>query len=98
MVACLSVLHIWTRCCKFVFQQHKLPCGEPMVNIRFKLVAWPSEQYESIQRESYEVEMTRLKFMLKWGGSPMMVKSSTGPKWNYQAPRWLFPSPTLNIV
>ena len=33
LVACFSVWHIWTRCCKFVFQQQKLPSGEVFLNI-----------------------------------------------------------------
>ena len=55
-------------------------------------------RYDSIKGESDESEMERSKFLLKWGGSPMMVKSSTRPKWNYQAPSWLFPSMARNIV
>ena len=49
MVACLSVWHIWTRRCKFVFQQHKLPSDEVLLNIWFYLVCWLQGQYDSIQ-------------------------------------------------
>ena len=92
MVACLMGWHIWTRRCKFVFQQHKLPSGEVLLNIWFELVSWLRGRYDSIQGESDEAERARAKFLLKWGRSPIIVViSSSGPKWNYQAPRWLFP-------
>ena len=48
MVACLSVWHIWSKCCKFVFQRQKLSCGEVMLNIWFELVAWLRGRYDSI--------------------------------------------------
>ena len=54
-------------------------------------------RYDSIQGESDEAERARPKFLLKWGGFPMMVKSSTRRKLNYQAPRWLFPPMAPNI-
>ena len=91
MVDCLSVWHIWTTRCKFVFQQQKFPSGKVFLNIWFELVSWLRGQYDSIQGESNEAERARSKFLLKWGSSPMVVRSSLGPKWNYQAPRWLFP-------
>ena len=69
-----------------------------MLNIWFELVAWLCKRYESIKGESDEVERARSKFLLKWGGSPMMAKSSSRPKWNYQVPRWLFPPMAPNIV
>ena len=75
----------------FVFQQRKLPSDEVLLNIWFKLVSWLRKRYDSIQGDLDEVERAWLKFLLKWGSSPMMVKSSSRPKWNYQAPRWLFP-------
>ena len=49
MVACLTGWHIWTRRCKFVFQQHKLPSGEVLLNIWFELVSWLRGRYDSIQ-------------------------------------------------
>ena len=98
MVACLSVWHIWTRRCKFVFQQQKLSYGEVMLNIWFELLAWLHRRYDLIKGESDEAKRVRSKFLLKWGGSPMMVKSSTKPKWNYQAPRWMFLPMAPNIV
>ena len=64
----------------------------------FKLVTWLCGQYDSIQVDLDEAERASSKFLLKWGGSPMMVKSSMRPKWNYQAPRWTFPLTTPNIV
>ena len=67
MVACLSVWHIWTRRCKFVFQRQKLSCGEVMLNIWFLLVAWLRVQYDSIKGESNEAERARSKFLLKMG-------------------------------
>ena len=91
LVACFSVWHIWTRRCMFVFQQRKLPSGEVLLNIWFELVSWLRGQYNSIVGNSDEAERARSKFLLKWGRSPMMVNSASGPKWNYQAPRWLFP-------
>ena len=91
LVACLLVWHIWTRRCMLVFQQRNLLHNEVLLNIWFELVSWLRGQYDSIQGDSDEAERARSKFLLKWGGSPMMVKSSSGPKWNYQAPRWLFP-------
>ena len=97
-VACLSVWHIWTRRYKFVFHQQKLPRGEVLLNIWFELVSWLVGRYDSIKGDSDEAEMARSKFLLKWGGSPMMVKSSTQHKWNYQSPRWLFPPMAPNIV
>ena len=98
MVACLSVWHIWIRRCKYVFQQQKLPCREVMLNIWFELVAWLRGRYDSIQGNTEDAERARSKFLLKWGGSPMMAKSSSMPKWNYQAPRWLFSPMAPNIV
>ena len=80
MVACLTGWHIWTRRCKFVFQQHKLPSGEVLLNIWFELVSWLRGRYDSIQGESDEAERARAKFLLKWGSSPMVVRSSSGPK------------------
>ena len=38
------------------------------------------------------------KGKVTWSSSPMLVKSSSRPKWNYQAPRWLFPPMAPNIV
>ena len=57
-----------------------------MLNIRFELVAWLRGQ-----GELHEAEKARSKFLLKCDDSPMVVKSLTRPKWNYQAPRWMFP-------
>ena len=50
MVACLTGWHIWTKRCKFVFQHHKLPSGEVLLNIWFELVSWLRGRYDSIQR------------------------------------------------
>ena len=69
-----------------------LPSGEVLLNIWFELVSWLRGRYNSIEGNSDEAERARSKFLLKWGRSPMMVNSALGPKWNYQAPRWLFPS------
>ena len=80
MVICLSFWHIWTRRYKFVFQRQKLLCGEVMLNIWFELVAWLRGRYDSIQGDSNKAAMASSKFLLKWGGSPMMIKSLTGPK------------------
>ena len=91
MVACLSVWHIWTRHCKFVFQQQKTPSGEVLLNIWFELVSWLRGQYDSIQGDSDAAERAWSKFLLKWGSSTMVGRSSSGPEWKYQAPRWLFP-------
>ena len=33
MAACLSIWHIWTKRCKFVFQRQKLSCSEVMLNM-----------------------------------------------------------------
>ena len=57
-----------------------IPCSEVMLNILLELVPWLRKQYDSIQGESDEAEMARLKFLLKWGGCLMMIESSTGPK------------------
>ena len=91
MVACLTGWHVWTRRCKFVFQQQKILSGEVLLNIWFELVSWLQGQYNSTQGESYATEIARSKFLLKWGSSPMVGRSSSGPEWNYQAPRWFFP-------
>ena len=48
MVECLSVWHIWTRRCKFVFQQQKTPSSEVLLNIWFELEAWLHGRYDSI--------------------------------------------------
>ena len=63
-------------------------------------VAWLRGRYDSIQGDTEDAERARSKskFLLKWGGSPMMAKSSSRPKWNYQAPRWLFSPMAPNIV
>ena len=45
--------------------------------------------YDSIKGELDEAERAQVKFLLKWDISPMVIKSSSGPKWNYQAPKWL---------
>ena len=90
LVACFSVWHVWTIRCMFVSHQRELPCGEVLLNIWFELVSWLRGQYNSIEGNSDEAKRGRSKFLLKWGHSPMMVKSLSGPKQNYQAPRWLF--------
>ena len=69
-----------------------------IVNIWFELVAWLRGRYNSIQGNTEDAERARSKFSLKWGGSPMMAKSSSIPKRNYQAPRWLFSPMAPNIV
>ena len=51
-----------------------------MLNTWFELVAWLRDRYDSIQGETEEAERARSKFLLKWGGSPMMAKSSSRPK------------------
>ena len=76
----------------------EIPFGEVMLNIWFELVAWLRGRYDSIQGNMEDAERARSKFLLKWGGSPMMAKSSSRPKWNYQAPRWLFSPMAPNIV
>ena len=63
-----------------------------MLNIWFELVSWLRGRYDSIQENTEDVERARSKFLLKWGGSPMMAKYSSRPKWNYQVPKWLFPT------
>ena len=75
----------------FVFQYRKLPSNEVLLNIWFELVSWLRRRYDSIEGNSDEAERARSKFLLKWGGSLMMVKSSSWPKWNYQAPICMFP-------
>ena len=50
-----------------------------------------NEKDIDITWSSDEAKRARAKFLSKWGRSPMVVRSSLGPKWNYQAPRWLFP-------
>ena len=76
--------------CDFGLQQ-KIPSGEVLLNIWFELVSWLRGRYDSIKGESDAVERSRSKFLLKWGNSPMVGRSSSGPQWNYQEPRWLFP-------
>ena len=85
MVTCLTVCHLWTRRCKFVFQQHKLLSGEVLLNIWFDLVSWLRGRYDSIKGELDEAKKVRSKFLLKWGNSPMVDRSSSGPKWNYKS-------------
>ena len=53
-----------------------------MLNTWFELVAWLRDRYDSIQGETEEAERARSKFLLKWGGSPMMAKSSLRPMSN----------------
>ena len=94
MVACNGLAHLDQAL--FVFQQHKLPSSEVLLNIWFELVSWRRGWYNSIQGESDEAKRAREKFMLKWGRCPMVVRSSSRPKWNYQSPRWLFPPMASN--
>ena len=49
MVACLTGWHIWTKRWKFIFQQHKLPSGEVLLNIWFQLVSWLRGRYDLIK-------------------------------------------------
>ena len=63
MVACLTGWHIWTKRCKFVFQQHKLPSSEMLLNIWFEVVSWLRRRYDSIQGESDEEERIRQFFV-----------------------------------
>ena len=98
MVGCLSIWNVWIGRCKFAFRQQKLSCNEVMLNIWFELVAWLRGRYDLIQGESEEAERARSKFLLKWSSSPMIVKSSSRPNWNYQAPRCLFPPMAPHIV
>ena len=95
MVVCLLVWHIWTKHCKCVIQRQKLPCGEVMLNIWFKLVgSLVARNVRTRRSRNGKVKV----YMLKWGGFVMMLKSLTRPKWNYQAPRWLFSITAPNVV
>ena len=67
MMACLMGWHIWTRRCKFVFQQHKLPSGEVLLNIWFELVSWLRGRYDSIKGESDIVEKSSGKVSAEMG-------------------------------
>ena len=59
--------------------------------IWFELVSWLRGWYDSFQGELDEAKRAQVKFLLKWDISPMVVRSSSWPKWNYQAPKRLFP-------
>ena len=71
------------------------PCGEVMLNIWFKLVgSLVARNVRTRRSRNGKVKV----YMLKWGGSIMMLESLTRPKWNYLAPRWLFSITAPNVV
>ena len=81
--------------CKVCFLAAQDPCGVVMLNIWFKLVgSLVARTVRTRRSRNGKVKV----YMLKWGGFVMMLKSLTRPKWNYQAPRWLFSITAPNVV
>ena len=92
LIAGFTLWYVWKARCLKVFQDRVQPPEEVIMDIWFALISCLRGQLDEVCNHSNDVATARLRFWQKWRNTPMVTLGESGPRWNYQPPRWLFPS------
>jgi hypothetical protein len=92
LIAGFTLWYVWKVCCLKVFQGTVRPPEEVIMDIWSALISCLRGQLEEVCSHSNDVATARLRFWQKWQNTPMVMQGGSCPRWNYQPPRWLFPT------